>query len=107
MSNASAIHVNDVGTEFQVTVTDDAVPEVGLDLSSATTLEFCFEKPDGTVTTVTAVGVDLPNGVLSYTTVLGDLDQAGPWKLQVHYVLPAAERRADVLSFTVKENVCA
>lgn len=103
--NGSAIHVNDAGTTFRVTITDDDVPEAPLDLSSATTQEFRFVRPDGTTfdrtTTFTGGGGD---GVVEYTTVLADLDQAGPWKLQFHYVLPAAERRADVLEFTVKEN---
>lgn len=109
MSNGSAIHQDDVGTEFRVTITDDEVPEIALDLSTATLLEFCFGKPDGTVITRTPAFVtDGTDGQLTYTTQSGDLDQSGPWQLQVHYVLAGgADRRADVLRFSVKENVCA
>lgn len=107
MSTGSAIHVEDAGTTFEVTVTDDCVPPVAIDLSSATLLEFCFQPPTGAPFARTPVFVSGgTDGKLSYVTVAGDLVSAGSWKLQVHYVLPGnIERRADVLSFVVKENV--
>jgi hypothetical protein len=109
MSFGSAIHVNDIGTAFNITLTDDQLPEQPIDLTGATTLEFCFEDPDGVIKTRTPTVVNPPgtDGLLQYVTVAADLDVEGPWKLQVHYVIPTAERRADVLSFAVKGNVCA
>ena len=107
MSFGSAIHQYDVGTSFEVTVTDDAKPEVAIDLSTSTVLEFVFEKEDGTTVVRTPVYVtDGTDGKLRYVTVVGDLDQVGSWKLQVHYVLASGvDRRADVSTFRVKENL--
>jgi len=108
MSTGSAIHQYDTGTTFQVTVTDDGVPAVAIDLSTATLLAFCFERPDGSVfdRTPSFVGTGA-DGQLQYTTVLADLDQPGQWKLQVRYVLASGvDRRADVQNFNVKANVC-
>jgi len=42
---ANEIHINDVGTKFLVTVTDGTS---AVNISSATTKEFIFQKPSGT-----------------------------------------------------------
>ncbi len=107
MSNGSAIHAQDIGTIFRLTVTDDEVPEVAIDVSAATTLEFLFQKPSGDVVTQTPVfTTDGTDGQLQYTTVSGDLDETGQWKLQCRYAFAGgADRRTDVVTFVVKENL--
>lgn len=101
------IHVDDIGTIFEATVKDGTVV---VDISTATTKEFFFEKPDGTTTTVDAEfsddGVD---GKLKYTTEADDdvIDVAGRWKFQVHVILttPVGAWKSSVHNFMVYENL--
>ena len=71
------ITINDIGTDFRVTISeDDAV----INISTATGLAVIFKKPDGTTLEVAAAlftdGVD---GILSYQTSAGVIDQTGTW----------------------------
>lgn len=97
------IHVGDVGTLLEVTVTDDGA---AVDISSATTKEFKFKKTDRSTLTKAATFVtNGTDGKLQYTTAGGDLDMAGSWGLQVHVVLPSGEWHSDIQPFTVHPNV--
>ena len=97
------IHLNDIGTIFEVTVQDDGVV---VDISGATTKEIIFKKSRGEVVTKPAVfttdGVD---GKMRYVAVAGDLDERGQWELQAHVVLASGEWRSDVDVFTVFPNL--
>lgn len=87
----------------------------GYDMSSFTTVSITFTKPDGTLLTVTNPAVSVPNvdvtttqGVfaahkyLSYTTVNGDIDQAGTWTARAFYIDPTPRRLdSTVATFTV------
>lgn len=98
------IHKNDIGTVFEVTVKDgtDIV-----DLSSATELELLFLKPNGTKLTKTASLVsDGTDGKMQYTTVSGDLNASGTWKLQGHVVFGSTgEWHSDTIVFEVYDNL--
>jgi hypothetical protein len=77
---ADEIHALDEGTELRITVKDDGVI---VDLSSASSLEFLIRKPDGSLLTVVAdLFTDGTDGILTYTTVSGDTDIAGLYKIQ-------------------------
>ena len=61
---ANEIHVNDVGTQFLVTVTDGSS---AVDISSATTKELIIKKPSGTkLTKATAFSTDGTDGKMKY-----------------------------------------
>lgn len=100
------IHMNDIGTVFQVLLKDD---NDAVDVSSATgenSKQFIFEKPSGATLTKTAVFVtDGTNGLLKYTTIENDLNEEGVWKLQVKVVLTEGTWRSNVESFTVYVNL--
>jgi hypothetical protein len=97
------IHVGDIGTVFQVTFYDDSTT---VDLSSKTTLQFVFEKPSGATMTKNATFVnDGRDGLASYTTVDGDLDEAGKWRLQGYVVLTGGSWKTSVVTFRVHENL--
>lgn len=101
---AAEIHVDDVGTIFRVTVTDE--DGAALDISAATLKQIVFEKPDETTTTKTAsLDTDGTDGIMRYTTVSGDLDQAGRWKIQGVVGLPSGQWHTNVDTFKVKENL--
>ena len=77
---ADEIHVDDVGTLFKVTIAD--CPS-SLDISSATTKTLKFKKPSGTVLSKPGTFfTDGSDGILTYTSVSGDLDECGRWELQ-------------------------
>lgn len=98
------IHVGDIGTSFRFTIKDGTFT---VDVSSATTQEVCFRKPDGTVLTrATTFFTDGTDGIIEYKTVSGDLDQSGPWTVQGHVVLSAGEWRTNFSNFTVGANIC-
>ena len=100
---AAEVHQNDIGTIFRVTISDgdDAV-----DVSSLTTQELIFRKPDGTTETQTSsFYTDGTDGVIQYTSVSGDLDTVGQWKIQANIVMPTGTWRSSVAEFHVHANL--
>ena len=101
---ANEIHLNDVGTEFKLTIADAGSV---VDLSpSGTTTTINFRRPDGTCFSKTATAVDAANGVVRYITESGDLDTTGTWKLQDFVDFVAKEFYSDIHSFRVHKNIC-
>ena len=97
------IRLNDIGTTFKMTVKSGDTAE---DISSATTKEYIFSKPDGTTVTKTAqFDSDGTDGILSYTTVDGDTDLVGVWKYHAYVVLTCGEFRTSIVSFRVYPNL--
>jgi hypothetical protein len=97
------IRVDDVGTVLECLIKDGPVI---VDLTGYTTAEIRLKKPDGTVVTKTGI-VPVPetDGLVTYTTVAGDLDQEGPWRIQAHVALPGGDWRSDIDCFTVHANL--
>lgn len=78
-----AIKLNDIGTVFTLTITDDDGDAV--DITGATTKSVIFLKPDGVSVTKTAsFGSDGSDGIITYTTVANDLNVAGLWHVQAY-----------------------
>jgi len=101
------VHLNDIGTIFRATINDcvDGVQSV-LDISSATTKELVFKTPLGILKTKTAsFTTDGTDGQIEWTTINGDLDEIGEWKLQAYIVLPSGSWRSDIGCFIVNENL--
>lgn len=74
------VHKNDLGTRFQITVTEAGV---AVDISSATLIQLIFRKPDGTIITKTAVFVNTgTDGKMEYVTQAAFLVDPGRWSLQ-------------------------
>lgn len=102
--SAGEIHLNDIGTAFEMTVKDD--DGVVVNLASATTLTFTFDKPDGTNITKTPTFVtDGSDGRLRYVAQSGDLDQIGLWRWQGTIVIPAGTFHSDIYEFRVYPNL--
>jgi hypothetical protein len=103
MACVQEIHVNDIGTVFEITLVDCDTP---VNISAATETTILFSKPDGTVVEQTAVfttnGAD---GKIRYVTVDGDLDVDGKWKLQARVVMPSGAWSSNISGFTVKPNL--
>lgn len=102
---ACKIHIEDIGTIFQVEIVDCA--GVAIDIQSATVKQIKFKKPNGITVTHDAVfasgGTD---GLLNYTVIAGDLDIVGEgWQIQGFVTLPTGEWHSDEGAFTVWEHL--
>jgi len=101
--SSEEIHKNDVGTVFELTVKDGSST---VNLSSATKKQIIFSKPDATTSTKTAsFKTDGTDGILSYVTVAGDLDQSGDWQVQAYVEITSGKWHSDVATFTVYDNL--
>lgn len=100
---AQEIHVSDVGTILRVTIQDGGV---AVDVSSATTQEIFLRKPDGTKLTKTSgFQTDGTDGIIQYTTLTGDIDSDGIWRIQGHVIISAGEFFTDIGEFEVERNL--
>lgn len=101
------IHYNDIGTVVLVTVKDCVSgTSTVLDLSSATSLELIFKSPSGTSVTQTAsLYTDGSDGKIYYTSVDGDFDEVGTWRIQCKIGIGGGTFRSDVGTFKVYENL--
>lgn len=97
------VHVDDIGTAFEVTLQDDA----GIvDLTGYISLEYDFTDPAGTVTTKTASPLtDGTDGKIVYLTQAGDLPTAGLWRFQAKIVLPTGSWSSTIQKFKVYPNL--
>jgi hypothetical protein len=99
----------DIGTVIEVTVKDgDNV----VDVSSATTKQFIFLLPDGSLLTRNASFInDGTDGKLQYTfTTTGtpaeaELDQIGTWRFQIYIVLQSGSWKSGIGQFQVYDNL--
>ena len=99
---ANEIHKGDIGTKFTITVYDGTST---VDVSGGTKT-ILFRKPAGTTLTKTASDEDASNGVISYTTVSGDLDEIGTWRVQAEVITAGGSIfRTDISTFKVYDNI--
>lgn len=80
MAAANEIHKGDIGTQFKVTIKDGTS---AVNISSATTKQLRLKKPSGVILTKNAsFFTDGSDGIVTYTSVSGDLDTVGTWFIQ-------------------------
>ena len=98
-----SIRQDDYGTKFEVTINDE---NGVVDVSGATTKNIRFEKPSGTKITQAAsftnIGTD---GKIEYTTVSGDLNEAGTWKIQAQISTADGDWKSNISAFEVIGNL--
>lgn len=100
----SEIHIGDTGTIFRATIKnqDDEIENI----STATTKQFIFCKPDKTLSTVTSsFYTDGSDGVLQYAAASGFLDQAAIWQMQANVVTPSGTWKSNIYEFRVFKNL--
>lgn len=97
------VFVGDIGTSFRGTFKEDGT---AVDVSSATSKTIIFEKPDGTKVTQTATFfTDGTDGIIQYSSVSGDLDIGGDWRLQGFIAMPSWTGHSDIVNFKVYDNL--
>tara|TARA_B100000131_G_scaffold270286_1_gene270037 strand:+ start:4285 stop:4590 length:306 start_codon:yes stop_codon:yes gene_type:complete len=100
---ASEIHVDDVGTRFSMTIQESGS---GVDVSNATSISIIFKKPDDELIVRSGVLLtDGTDGKVYYDTVVGDLDEAGHYKLQAKIALPSGTYYTDIYNFNTHCNL--
>jgi len=103
---ASEIHQDDVGTRFLITVKDDGNLVNVSGVGGSTIHQISFRKPSDAVINRNATLQDFGiSGVMFYDTVVGDLDEAGLYKLQAKVVVPSGTYYTDIYSFKVHSNI--
>lgn len=99
----SEVHQDQIGMQFKVTLSD---ADVAVDLSIYTTRQIIFKKPSGSLLTKTAsLYTDGTDGIMYYTSVSGDLDEVGIWKLQCQLTNASESHRTEIGSFKVYGNL--
>lgn len=100
---ANEIHLQDIGTIFEVTLMDG---DVIVNLLGATAQSIVFLLPDKSVITKTSVfKTDGTDGIIQYTTIADDLSQIGKWKIQAVVQLVAGTWSSDISEFKVHDNI--
>jgi len=100
---ASEIHVGDIGTQLIMTVKDDGVV---VDISLASSLNVIIKKPSGQSYTKTGTLLnDGTDGKMYYTSINGDFDAAGLYKIQGKVTINNAIYYTSISSFRVSCNL--
>lgn len=101
---SAEIHVGDIGTLFKVTIKDE--DDNIVNLSGASVKRLTFLKPDGVrVEKDCSFYTDGTDGIITYTSISGDISVAGIWRMQGYVKIGSAEHNSDTISFKVRSNI--
>lgn len=93
------IHKDDYGWTGRLRIVQDRVAQ---NISTYTTRQFIFRKPDGTTVTKSATfATDGADGVLQYTVENGLIDSAGIWHVQARISKAGSALTSESVPFTV------
>jgi hypothetical protein len=101
---AEQIRQNDIGTQFLITIKDDGA---AVDISGASVKQLIFQKPKAFVRVVQNANfyTDGTDGKMFYTSVSGDLDTLGTWKIQGILQIGTSVWSTDIHTFDVFRNL--
>ncbi len=108
MAELQEVHVSDAGTKFAFTYRDGAAV---VNISSATTQQAFFLKPDNTILTKVTVFTSPPGdgstGLAEYIALAADLNQNGIWEVQGRVILSNGTWSSNRCRFRVHGNIHA
>jgi hypothetical protein len=100
------MRAGDAGTVLEFTIRDKGADNAVIDLTAASAMKVVFYLVDKNKRFERdLVGVDLANGVVSYTTLVGDFADVGVWKMQIDITLPTGHFRSEIDLFQVTPNL--
>tara|TARA_R100001244_G_C5106332_1_gene120042 strand:- start:104 stop:412 length:309 start_codon:yes stop_codon:yes gene_type:complete len=100
---ANEIHLNDIGTQFLLTIKDGST---AVDISTASTKQIIIKKPSGTkITEAATFSTNGSDGKIYYSTVADDLDETGSYKLQGKVIISDGTFYTDITTFKVHRNL--
>jgi hypothetical protein len=94
------LYQDDVGVQIIVETNNTAIPLTG-------TLSILLEKPggDSSEISVDPTMVAYSTGIITYTTVAGDLDELGEYKVMIRFVDTGIDEVSDMGTFKVFEKI--
>lgn len=98
--------VGDVGYPFEVQWKN--ADGTALSVAGATSIEWTFKRPDGTLSGphAGALSTDGTDGKVKYASAAGVLNQAGDYQVQVRTAAPAlGDRRTCAFTFEVRAQL--
>lgn len=99
----TGIHENDYGWIGKLTLEQDGTV---VDISGYTTRKFLLRAPGGTVKEKTAVfDTNGTDGVLKYTFVTGDIDEAGDWHVAARVERTGVKLTSNFVVFKVDASI--
>jgi len=84
-------HKGDIGRKIRL--------DAGESIVSASTIQIKYKKPSGATGTWTAEVEELTYA--AYTTLAGDLDEDGPWEIQLYVEMGGAQIHGAIANFHV------
>lgn len=101
---SNEVHVGDIGTIIRVTIKDENCDPQ--DISSASSKELIFKKPNCTIVTKTATFyTDGTDGIIQYTSESGFFDVSGIWQIQGVVSFGSGTWSTDIIEFRVNKNI--
>ena len=96
----SLLYQDDVGVNIVIATSNTTIPQ-------SASLTIHVEKPAQEIIswTVTPEMINYTTGVITYTTVAGDLDDVGVYKVQVHGIFTDANEMSEIDTFSVHEKL--
>ena len=91
------IYIGDIGTRLRTTLNTD--------IAGYSTIEYKIKKPSGAILTKTCNPEDVGNGIIYYDTIDGDLDEVGPYLIQLNILFNNSNKNLSVTrSFIVYDK---
>ena len=96
----SRLYQDDVGARLLVHTNNLTIPVTAV-------LTLVVTKPSGTevVWAIAPGDIEYATGILTYTTVAGDFDETGEYRVQVHGVFTDADESSNIDRFTIHEKL--
>ena len=97
------MQLNDVGTLLRVIIQENNSVK---NLAGITSSQIVLRKPSGSTLTKSSVfGSNGSDGIITYTTESGDIDEIGIWRIQGVITSGSAVFYSEVEEFTVNRNI--
>lgn len=90
------IYIGDIGTRLRTTLNTD--------IAGYSSIIYKIKKPSGTVMTKPCIPEDEANGIIYYDTVADDLDEAGPYLIQIDVRFSSGNKNLSVTKSFIVYN---
>ena len=96
LSQENKLYIDTIGTVVEL--------DTLMDIHTATKSSIKVLKPDGSNTEWIGSITGISNTIITYTTVSGDLDKSGKYKLQSYVEMPDWKGRGETVTLDVSAN---
>ena len=82
------IYIGDIGTRLRTTLNTD--------IAGYSSIVYNIKKPSGAIITKPCNPEDVGNGIVYYDTIDGDLDEVGPYLIQLNIIFASGNKNLSV-----------